>query len=89
MPGGDLRFHLARQKRFREDQTKFFVVCILSALEFIHSKGFLHRDVKPENIVLDTFGYAYLTDFGVARLWTSDNQKDTSGTPGYMAPEVM
>lgn len=45
--------------------------------------------MKPENLVFETDGYLRLTDFGIARIWTPDNQKDTSGTPGYMAPEVM
>jgi serine/threonine protein kinase len=45
--------------------------------------------VKPENIVLDSKGYCRLTDLGVARVWRQDNAADTSGTPGYMAPEVM
>lgn len=89
MPGGDLRYHIGRQKRFSEEQTKFFVACILLALECLHDNGILHRDIKPENLVLDKEGYVHLTDFGIARLWHSDNARDTSGTPGYMAPEVM
>lgn len=51
--------------------------------------GVLHRDVKPENLVFDKRGYLYLTDFGIARYWESENGKENSGTPGYMAPEVM
>ena len=55
----------------------------------MHNNNVIHRDVKPENLVLDTDGYVKLTDLGVARVWKEDNASDTSGTPGYMAPEVM
>lgn len=55
----------------------------------MHKNNVIHRDLKPENLVLDSKGYAYLTDLGIARTIKLDNQLDTSGTPGYMAPEVM
>ena len=89
MPGGDLRYHIGRFKKFSEAQTQFFVACIILALEYLHKNGVIHRDVKPENIVLDGRGYARLTDFGIAKMLSEDNSSDTSGTPGYMAPEVM
>eukprot|EP00828_Plagiopyla_frontata_P018640 TRINITY_DN2388_c0_g1_i1.p2 TRINITY_DN2388_c0_g1~~TRINITY_DN2388_c0_g1_i1.p2 ORF type:complete len:207 (-),score=17.30 TRINITY_DN2388_c0_g1_i1:609-1229(-) len=87
--GGDLRFHINKQKKFSEQQTKFFIACIVVALEYLHQNNVLHRDVKPENIVFDDQGYLHLADFGIARYWKCDNESDTSGTPGYMAPEVM
>lgn len=87
--GGDLRYHIARHRRFSEEQTKFFIVCILVALEYVHNKSILHRDIKPENLVFDDKGYLRVTDFGIARIWNPENSKETSGTPGYMAPEVM
>jgi serine/threonine protein kinase len=65
------------------------VACILTGLEYLHINGILHRDIKPENIVLQRNGYLRITDLGIARVWREDNAKDTSGTPGYMAPEVM
>ena len=89
MPGGDFRYYIGRMRRLSEVQTKFFVCCLVLALEYLHTSGVIHRDVKPENIVLDAMGYARLTDFGIAKLLTEDNSTDTSGTPGYMAPEVM
>ena len=49
----------------------------------------LSVNIKPENIVMDYDGYMRVTDLGVARYWKPDNSSDTSGTPGYMAPEVM
>jgi serine/threonine protein kinase len=89
MPGGDLRHHISRKKKFTEEQTKFFMACVIIALEYIHNQGILHRDIKPENLVFDSNGYLCTTDFGIARMWRPDNSSDTSGTPGYMAPEVM
>jgi serine/threonine protein kinase len=53
LTGGDLRYHICRQRKFSEDQSKFFVACLVSALEYVHNKGIIHRDVKPENLVLD------------------------------------
>lgn len=89
MTGGDLRYHINRIRRFTEEQSKFMAVCIIIGLEYIHSLNILHRDLKPENLVLDSRGYLRITDFGVARVYTQNNSKDTSGTPGYMAPEVL
>lgn len=89
LTGGDLRYHISRYKKFTEDQTKFFISCILLGLEYIHSKKIIHRDIKPENLVCDKFGYVHITDFGVAKKNMKDNSSETSGTPGYMAPEVL
>ena len=89
LKGGDLRFHLTRHIRFSEEQSRFFICNIITALEYIHSKNIIHRDIKPENLVLEEEGYARLTDFGIAKQNKDDNKGDTSGTPGYMAPEVM
>lgn len=49
----------------------------------------IHRDIKPENLMFATDGYLHITDFGIARFYRENNGSDTSGTPGYMAPEVM
>lgn len=89
MKGGDLRYHLHLKERFNEETTKFFAACIITGLEYLHINNIIHRDIKPENLVLDPKGYLRITDFGIARGLNSDNSKDTSGTPGYMAPEVM
>ena len=89
LTGGDLRYQLCLKKKFSEQETKFFIACIILALEYIHSNNIIHRDLKPENLVLDSRGYVKLTDFGIAKFYVKDNKKETSGTPGYMAPEVM
>ena len=87
--GGDLRYHICHKKKFDEIQSKFFCACIISGLEYIHNNKIIHRDIKPENLVLDEKGYLAITDFGIAKINQNDNSSETSGTPGYMAPEVL
>ena len=81
---------LAEKKRLSESEAKFYAVCIIIGLEYMHTNGVLHRDIKPENLLIEeSNGYMRITDMGISRMWTPDNAQDTSGTPGYMAPEVM
>lgn len=90
LSGGDLRYNISRHKRtFTEKQAQFFIACIITSLQYIHSAGIIHRDIKPENLILDSNGYVRVTDFGVARVHSNNNAHETSGTPGYMAPEVI
>jgi len=102
MTGGDLRYHLSRRTTFTENESsilifiqmfngflEFFICSLLIILEYLHSNGIMHRDIKPENLLLDSKGYLRVTDLGISTVWTPDNGNDTSGTPGYMAPEVM
>jgi len=65
------------------------MACIILSLDHIHSNNIIHRDIKPENLVLDHLGFVGLTDFGIAKIYQKENKSETSGTPGYMAPEVM
>ena len=89
LSGGDLRYHISRYRRFSEEQTRFFIACMVYTLEYIHGNNVIHRDIKPENLVLDNKGYVRITDFGIAKENLPDNSSETSGTPGYMSPEVM
>ena len=89
LTGGDLRYHLCKLRLFSEEEAKFFIACLLLGLEYIHGNNIIHRDIKPENLVFDEKGYLRITDFGVAKIRKEDNSSETSGTPGYMAPEVL
>jgi serine/threonine protein kinase len=89
MTGGDLRYHINRLGTLTEAHTKFIVACTLTGLEYLHINNVLHRDIKPENLIIDSKGYVRITDFGIARLMKPNNAGETSGTPGYMAPEVI
>jgi len=87
--GKDLRYHLAKLKKFSQEQSKFFLACTILGLEYLHYNRILHRDIKPDNLVLDEKGYIKLTDFGISREMDRLIPGESSGTPGYMAPEVM
>ncbi|KAG6014146.1 hypothetical protein E4U54_005774 [Claviceps lovelessii] len=88
MSGGDLRFHISR-KTFTEEAVRFWIAELGCALKYIHGQNIIHRDVKPDNVLLDADGHVHLTDFNVAsdvvpgRVLTSK-----SGTLAYLAPEV-
>ena len=87
--GGDLRYHMRTRKLFTEEEAKFLIACVVAGLEYMHTNGVLHRDIKPENLLMGEDGYVRIADMGISRMWTPDNANDTSGTPGYMAPEIM
>lgn len=90
MSGGDLRyFFISTNQVICENSLKFLAACIVLGLEYLHSNRIIHRDLKPENLVFDSNGYLHITDFGIARTSDADNSSATSGTPGYMAPEVI
>lgn len=62
MNGGDLRFHISR-KTFTEEAVRFWMAELGCALRYIHQQGIIHRDVKPDNILLDSQGHLHLADF--------------------------
>ena len=88
MNGGDLRFHISR-KTFTEEAVRFWIAELGCALRHIHKQGIVHRDVKPDNILLDSEGHVHLADFNVASDFTpSKPLTSKSGTLAYLAPEV-
>ncbi|CAD8122349.1 unnamed protein product [Paramecium sonneborni] len=90
-PGGELYYHLRKQKRFCENQAKWLFIQILDGIQYLHSKNVIYRDLKPENILIDLEGYPKLADFGLSK--PVENQDDLNfsfcGSLEYMAPEMI
>ncbi|KAJ4385355.1 Serine/threonine kinase, partial [Neurospora sp. IMI 360204] len=88
MSGGDLRFHISR-KTFTEAAVRFWIAELGCALRYIHGQNIIHRDVKPDNVLLDADGHVHLTDFNVASdIVPGRKLTSKSGTLAYLAPEV-
>ncbi|PSR71154.1 hypothetical protein PHLCEN_2v13000 [Hermanssonia centrifuga] len=88
VPGGELFTHLRRAQRFTPDVTRFYLATIILALKYLHSFNIIYRDLKPENLLLDSRGYLRITDFGFAKI-VDDRTWTLCGTPEYLAPEII
>ncbi|PAA47775.1 hypothetical protein BOX15_Mlig031372g3 [Macrostomum lignano] len=80
-----------RLKRFSHEDAKFYMSQVFLAFEYLHRMRVLYRDLKPENLMLDRFGYLQLADLGFAKLLDPSRERtySTLGTPDYMAPEIF
>jgi serine/threonine protein kinase len=93
LPGGTLKQRMGKAMPWREAIQ--LLLPISEALDYAHSQGMVHRDVKPSNILLTERGQPMLTDFGIAKMLDLEETQDltgtsaTVGTPEYMAPEQI
>ena len=72
-----------------EEAVRFYIANVVVALEHIHSKGYIHRDINPENLLIDRSGYLKLADFGFAKKLVGGRTWTICGTYGYCAPELL
>ncbi|KAM0343275.1 hypothetical protein ACHAPU_008725 [Fusarium lateritium] len=86
--GGELFSLLRKSGRFPNPVAKFYAAEVTLALEYLHSKNIIYRDLKPENLLLDRHGHLKITDFGFAKR-VPDKTWTLCGTPDYLAPEVV
>ena len=91
LSGGDMRYHICKNRKFSEKQTQFFIACIILGLEYIHSKNIIHRDIKPENIYLTLETDVKIGGLGLTKnldpnkLYATTKIKDHA----YLSPEII
>ncbi|XP_033750049.1 cGMP-dependent protein kinase 1-like isoform X1 [Pecten maximus] len=88
--GGEL-WTILRDRGYFDDATaRFCVACVVEAFHFLHDRGIIYRDLKPENLLLDSNGTVKLVDFGFAKKMSPGRKTWTfCGTPEYVAPEII
>lgn len=87
--GGDVWTTLQRRRYFDDTTAQFMVGCVVEALDHLHALNIVYRDLKPENLMLDTRGYLKLVDFGFSKKIGPDKTWTFAGTPEYVAPEII
>uniref|UniRef100_A0A1B8XUL0 Protein kinase domain-containing protein n=1 Tax=Xenopus tropicalis TaxID=8364 RepID=A0A1B8XUL0_XENTR len=91
LSGGSLEDELERLGKLPMERIVFHSAEMICGLQFLHGKGIIHRDIKPQNILLDHEGHVRISDFGLAELNILGDNTTTgwAGTQGYVAPEIQ
>eukprot|EP00898_Chlorokybus_atmophyticus_P005548 jgi/Chlat1/5995/Chrsp4S06191 len=88
--GGELFEYMAKKERLSVSAARFYACEVLLALEYIHSAGYVYRDLKPENVLISDTGHVKVVDMGFAKKIDDNTRCYTfCGTPDYLCPEVL
>lgn len=87
--GGELYSHLKREGKFNEERARFYAAEVILALECLHAHNIVYRDLKPENVLLDSEGHVCLTDFGLSKILSGSSSVPTSESdPGMSEDDI-
>ena len=86
---GELFDYIKAKGKLNEGEASVIFAQILLGIEYLHKMGIVHRDMKPENLLLDFENRIKIVDFGLSNIYRKDEQLKTAcGSPSYAAPEV-
>ncbi|KAM5531732.1 hypothetical protein V8D89_014581 [Ganoderma adspersum] len=88
-PSGSVQDEILRTGGLPLEEALFYLSNLILGIEFLHSQGIIHRDIKNDNLLIGADGYAMITDFGVAQYVHEDNNWMASGTTPFHSPEVL
>ena len=89
MTGGDLSYHLGRLGVFSLNEARYYTARIVLGIAALHELNIVYRDLKPENVLMDTDGYTRLSDLGLSTAVGPNGISGCCGTRGYWAPEMV
>ena len=87
--GGELFSHLRKERRLKDDAARFYASEIILALDYLHARNIVYRDLKPENVLITRLGTLKIADFGFAKLLERGRTYTVCGTPEYLSPEII
>ena len=88
-PSGSVQDEILRTGGLPLEEALFYLSNLILGIEFLHSQGIIHRDIKNDNLLIGADGYAMITDFGVAQYVHEDSNWMASGTIPFHSPEVL
>ena len=89
LPAGPLKVYIKLNKKLSLEQSKFYLACIITTLDYIHKKNIIHRDLRPENILINNNGYIKLSEFTFSKKLNNNLTYSICGSPEYYSPEMV
>ena len=89
IPGGPIKFKIKLNKNIALEHAKFYIACLITVLDYLHKKNIIHRDIRPENILINNNGYIKLTEFTFSKKLNNKLTYSICGSPEYYSPEMI
>ena len=89
LPGGPLKYHIKINKNNIIENARFYIACLITVLDYLHKKKIIHRDIRPENILINNNGYIKLSEFTFSKKLNNNLAYSICGSPEYYSPEMV
>jgi len=89
LPGGPLKYYIKLNKNLPIEHAKFYIACLITVLDYLHKKNIIHRDIRPENILINNNGYLKLAEFNFSKKINNKLTYTICGSPEYYSPEMI